>query len=156
MASFPKDGFHIQPRDIVFRHINMIGVLVGRNHHLRAMLDFAAKHDIRAKIKTYRLEDLNGLVGDYHKGAGGKLVVDLKRKQKLAQGEGLTTIFKVVDLKEQPRFCMVSLSSILLGQISSSGIFQDLATPLRCGPGSDRIQFGCPRSQQNFESESWS
>lgn len=77
IVSFPKNGFLIQPRDLVFRHINMVGVLVGRNRQLTAMLDFAAKHNIRAKTKIYRLEDLNMLVDDYHKGAGGKLVVDL-------------------------------------------------------------------------------
>ena len=79
-VSFPKDGFQIQPRDLVFRHINMRGVLVGRNRQLRAMLQFAAKHGVKATKKLYRLEDLNGLVDDYHQGAGGKLVVDMSLK----------------------------------------------------------------------------
>ncbi|KIW69993.1 hypothetical protein PV04_02305 [Phialophora macrospora] len=76
-VSFPKEGFRIQPRDLVFRHIDMVGVLVGRNHQLRAMLNFAAEEGVRAKTKTYKLEELNQLVEDYHKGTSGKLVVDM-------------------------------------------------------------------------------
>jgi D-arabinose 1-dehydrogenase-like Zn-dependent alcohol dehydrogenase len=79
MVSFPKEGFHIQPRDLVFRHISMVGVLVGRNRQLRAMLNFAAKEGVRAKTKTYALEQLNELVDDYHKGASGKLVIDMSK-----------------------------------------------------------------------------
>ena len=79
MVSFPKEGFRIQPRDLVFRHIDLVGVLVGRNRQARAMLQFAAKHNVRAKVRTYSLEKLNGLVEDYHKGAGGKLVIDMSK-----------------------------------------------------------------------------
>lgn len=79
MVSFPKEGFLIQPRDLVFRHIAMVGVLVGRNRQLRAMLKFAAARGVRAKVSTYSLEDLNQLVEAYHKGASGKLVVDMSR-----------------------------------------------------------------------------
>lgn len=77
LVSFPKDGFHIQPRDLVFRHINLVGVLVGRNRQLRAMLQFAATEGVRARVTLYKLQQLNELVDDYHKGASGKLVVDL-------------------------------------------------------------------------------
>lgn len=78
-VSFPIDGFHIQPRDLVFRHISMVGVLVGRNRQLRAMLKYAAANDVRAKTVIYALEDLNSMVEEYHKGASGKLVVDLHK-----------------------------------------------------------------------------
>jgi D-arabinose 1-dehydrogenase-like Zn-dependent alcohol dehydrogenase len=27
MVSFPKEGFHIEPRDLVFRYIKMVGLL---------------------------------------------------------------------------------------------------------------------------------
>ncbi|GAD93179.1 hypothetical protein NECHADRAFT_41395 [Paecilomyces variotii No. 5] len=77
LVSFPKDGFLIQPRDLVFRHIKMVGVLVGRNRQLRAMLNFAAQEGVRAISKTYSLEQLNTLVEHYHNGASGKLVVDM-------------------------------------------------------------------------------
>ena len=79
-VSFPKDGWKFKPADLVFRHIKLVGVLVGRNRQLQAMVDFAAKHNVRAKIRTYPLENLNGLVEDYHKGMGGKLVVDMSLK----------------------------------------------------------------------------
>ncbi|KAF4310591.1 putative alcohol dehydrogenase protein [Botryosphaeria dothidea] len=76
-VSFPKEGFHIQPADLVFRHIEMVGVLVGRNRQLRAMLQFAAIQGVRAKTTTYPLERLNELVEDYHQGTNGKLVIDM-------------------------------------------------------------------------------
>ena len=79
-VSFPIDGLHFNPRDIVFRHIKMQGVLVGRNRHARAMLEFAAKKDIRAKSVVYALEQLNDLVHAYHQGASGKLVIDMSKK----------------------------------------------------------------------------
>lgn len=77
-VSFPVEGFRFNPRDLVFRHIKITGVLVGRNRQLRAMLEFAAKEGVRARIATYKLEDLNVLVEDYHKGASGKLVIDMQ------------------------------------------------------------------------------
>ncbi|KAL2432507.1 hypothetical protein ABEF95_012074 [Exophiala dermatitidis] len=76
-VSFPKDGWRFKPGDLVFRHIKLLGVLTGRNHQLQAMVDFAAKNGVRAKIRTYPLEKLNDLVDDYHRGVGGKLVVDM-------------------------------------------------------------------------------
>ncbi|KAJ4520290.1 hypothetical protein HRR78_001999 [Exophiala dermatitidis] len=76
-VSFPKDGWRFKPGDLVFRHIKLLGVLTGRNHQLQAMVDFAAKNGVRAKIRTYPLERLNDLVDDYHRGVGGKLVVDM-------------------------------------------------------------------------------
>ena len=79
-VSFPIDGFHMQPRDVVFRHIKMVGVLVGRNRQLRAMLEYAAANNVRAKTTTYNLEQLNDLVDDYHSGASGKLVIDMEKK----------------------------------------------------------------------------
>ncbi|KAL3455017.1 chaperonin 10-like protein [Aspergillus heterothallicus] len=78
-VSFPKEGFLIQPRDLVFRHIKMVGVLVGRNRQLRAMLNFAAEENVRAVSRTYTLEQLNTLVDDYNHGASGKLVVDMSK-----------------------------------------------------------------------------
>lgn len=78
-VSFPKEGFLIQPRDLVFRHIEMRGVLVGRNHQLRAMLNFAGQEGVRAVVTTYKLEELNQLVDDTHSGATGKLVIDMAK-----------------------------------------------------------------------------
>ena len=79
VVSFPKGGFHIEPRDLIFRHITMVGVLVGKNRQLRAMVDFAAQEGVRARTRTYALEQLNELVADYQKGASGKLVVDMSK-----------------------------------------------------------------------------
>jgi D-arabinose 1-dehydrogenase-like Zn-dependent alcohol dehydrogenase len=77
VVSFPEKGFHVSARDIVFRDIKIIGSLVGSNRMLREMLDFSAEHNIRALSKSFPLPKLNELVEEYHKGGGGKLVVDL-------------------------------------------------------------------------------
>ena len=79
-VSFPKDGWRFKPGDLVFRHIKLLGVLTGRNRQLQAMVDFAATKNVKAKIRTYPLEKLNELVEDYHRGVGGKLVVDMELK----------------------------------------------------------------------------
>jgi hypothetical protein len=78
-VSFPKEGWHFQPRDLVFRHIRMTGVLVERNRLLKAMLKFAAENGVRATIKTFALEDLNKLGEVYHQRNFGKLVVDMEK-----------------------------------------------------------------------------
>lgn len=57
----------------------MVGVLVGKNRQLRAMVDFVAQVGVRAKTRTYALEQLNELVADYQRGASGKLVVDMSK-----------------------------------------------------------------------------
>ncbi|KXX75585.1 Alcohol dehydrogenase [Madurella mycetomatis] len=77
IVSFPEKGFHLSAWDVVFRDIAVIGSLVGSNKTLREMLQFAVDHGVRARIKTYPLSKLNNLVAEYHKGGGGKLVVDM-------------------------------------------------------------------------------
>lgn len=81
VVSFPEKGFHMSARDLVFRGITIVGSLVGSNKLLREMLDFAAVHHVRAKVKTFPLAKLNELVEAYHRGEGGKLVVDLSLKE---------------------------------------------------------------------------
>ncbi|KAI0439702.1 alcohol dehydrogenase-like protein [Xylaria telfairii] len=77
LVSFPERGFHVSARDIVFRDICILGSLVGSNATLRETLQFAAEHGVRAIIKTFALSRLNELVNVYHKGEGGKLVIDM-------------------------------------------------------------------------------
>lgn len=77
VVSFPQNGFHISARDVVFRDISIVGSLVGSNKILREMLNFSAEHGIRAVTRSYSLVRLNQLVEDYHKGDGGKMVVDM-------------------------------------------------------------------------------
>jgi len=74
--SFAQARFHIQTRDLVFNHIKMVGILVVRNKQLRAILDFAAKYNVRATKNTHSFKRLNDLVEDYHRWAVGKLAVD--------------------------------------------------------------------------------
>lgn len=81
VVSFPERGFHLSARDLVFRGITVVGSLVGSNKVLREMLAFAAAHGVRAKVKTFPLARLNELVEAYHRGDGGKLVVDMSLKQ---------------------------------------------------------------------------
>ncbi|KAK5689268.1 hypothetical protein LTR17_026380 [Elasticomyces elasticus] len=77
VVSFPEAGFHMSARDLVFRDITVTGSLVSSNKTLHEMLDFAAKHNVKAVSKTFPLDNLNGLVEEYNKAAGGKLVVDM-------------------------------------------------------------------------------
>ncbi len=77
VVSFPEKGFHVSARDLVFRDISVVGSLVGSNKTLREMLKFASEQGVKARIKTFPLSGLNELVDEYHKGKGGKLVVDL-------------------------------------------------------------------------------
>lgn len=77
VVSFPAEGFHISARDVVFRDISIVGSLVGSNKLLREMLEFAAQHHVKAKVKTFPLAGLNDLVQEYHRGGGGKLAIDM-------------------------------------------------------------------------------
>ena len=77
VVSFPEKGFHVSARDVVFRDISVLGSLVGSNRTLREMVQFAAEHGVKARIRTFPLSKLNELVEEYHKGDGGKLVVDM-------------------------------------------------------------------------------
>ena len=77
VVSFPERGFHVSARDLVFRDISVVGSLVGSNKTSREVLNFATEHDVRAVLKTFPLSKLNDLVAEYHKGEGGKLVIDM-------------------------------------------------------------------------------
>ncbi|KAJ3578785.1 hypothetical protein NPX13_g1775 [Xylaria arbuscula] len=77
VVSFPESGFHVSARDLVFRDISVVGSLVGSNKLSREVLRFAAVNGIRAVLKTFPLSKLNDLVTEYHKGEGGKLVIDM-------------------------------------------------------------------------------
>lgn len=77
VVSFPENGFHISARDVVFRDISIKGSLVGSNRTLREMLNFSAEHKVRAVSRSFPLSGLNELVAEYHKGGGGKLVIDM-------------------------------------------------------------------------------
>jgi hypothetical protein len=73
----------------VFRDIKLVGTLVGRNAQSRAILIFAAKHGVRAKMKTYSLERLNELVGDYHRGPKRSVIVAISTREVHAHKVGM-------------------------------------------------------------------
>lgn len=77
VASFPKEGFRLNGKDLIFRDLKVVGVLCGRIQQARDMLDFTAKHGVKTESRIYPLEKLNQLVEDYRGGIGGKLIVDL-------------------------------------------------------------------------------
>ena len=76
-VSFPGGGFNVNAQDLIFRDIKVVGSLIGRNTQLRQMLALAAQKGIRAKSRLFPLEKLNELVDEYHKGNGGKLIIDM-------------------------------------------------------------------------------
>lgn len=77
VVSFPKKKLEVSANDLVFRDISVVGSLVGRNHQIREMLQFAQEHGVQATVQAYKLEDINQLVQDSHKGGAGKLVIDM-------------------------------------------------------------------------------
>jgi D-arabinose 1-dehydrogenase-like Zn-dependent alcohol dehydrogenase len=77
VVSFPNAGFHVDAGALVFRDISVAGSLIGSNKTLKEMLEFAAKHQVKAVLKRFPLSQLNELVEEYNKGAGGKLVIDM-------------------------------------------------------------------------------
>ena len=77
VVSFPSQEFTFSARDMVFRQIELVGMLPGRQSVMRAMLRFAAEFNVRAVSRIFSLEGLNELVVEYHGGGGGKLVVDM-------------------------------------------------------------------------------
>jgi D-arabinose 1-dehydrogenase-like Zn-dependent alcohol dehydrogenase len=81
VVSFPNAGFHVNAGDLVFRDISVVGSLIGSNRVLKEMLEFCAKEGVRAITRKFPLSRLNELVGEYDKGAGGKLVVDMSMEE---------------------------------------------------------------------------
>lgn len=77
VVSIPTHGFRVSAVDLVFRGIKVQGTILGTNRVLRETVAFAAEHNIKPVKKTFALNQLNQLVAEYHKGFGGKLVVDL-------------------------------------------------------------------------------
>ncbi|KAJ5556087.1 GroES-like protein [Penicillium frequentans] len=77
VVSFPRNGFTFSTQDVVFRHVSIIGSLVGSNRLLREMLTFTAKHGIKSTSKSFALSQLNELVEQHHSGVYGKLIVDM-------------------------------------------------------------------------------
>ena len=77
VVSFPE-RLEFSAKDLISRDIRFIGSLVGRNHQLRAMLRFAAKHGVKAVSKSFALEQLDDLVEEYYAANGGKLIVDME------------------------------------------------------------------------------
>lgn len=77
LVSFPAAGFHISALDIMLRHLNITSVLGGTFAATEEMLQFAAKHGVKAKFETFPLDKLNELVAKYNQGGGGKYVVDM-------------------------------------------------------------------------------
>lgn len=81
VVSFPNAGFHVNAKALVFRDIQVVGSLIGSNRTLKEMLEFAAKHRVKAVLKRFSLGKLNELVEEYNKGAGGKLVIDMSMEE---------------------------------------------------------------------------
>ncbi|KAK7417702.1 hypothetical protein QQX98_004358 [Neonectria punicea] len=77
VVSFPQEKLAVSAHDLVFRDISVVGSLVGRNHQLREMLNFAMLHRVSAEIKTFPFGQLNELVQKSHQGVGGKMVIDM-------------------------------------------------------------------------------
>ncbi|KAK9475821.1 alcohol dehydrogenase-like protein [Lipomyces japonicus] len=76
LVSFPKDGFHLDARSVVYRDLKVIGSLIGTTRTAKEMVQFSVDNYVRAKVETFALKDLNILVEEYHSGRAGKFVID--------------------------------------------------------------------------------
>lgn len=77
VVSYSEKGFQFSARDLVYRDITIRSTMLGTHSMLQEVVDFAAKHDIKPVRTTYSLERLNELVEAFHKGLGGRFVVDM-------------------------------------------------------------------------------
>jgi D-arabinose 1-dehydrogenase-like Zn-dependent alcohol dehydrogenase len=77
VVSFPPEPFHFSAQDLVFRDIRLTGSLFGSNKTLREMLQFSARHNVRAITHRFPFAKVNDLVERYKAGGGGKLIVDM-------------------------------------------------------------------------------
>ncbi|OAA67874.1 Alcohol dehydrogenase superfamily, zinc-type [Niveomyces insectorum RCEF 264] len=77
VVSFPPTPFALKAQDVVFRDIAVVGTLLGSQRQLRDMLAFCTAHGVAAQVRTFPLRQVNELVEEYHRGFGGKLVVDM-------------------------------------------------------------------------------
>ena len=73
VVSFPSQEFNFSARDMVFRQIELVGMLPGRQSVMKAMLRFAAEFNVRAGCRSFSLEGWNVLVVEYHRGGGGEV-----------------------------------------------------------------------------------
>ncbi|KAK4508672.1 hypothetical protein PRZ48_002411 [Zasmidium cellare] len=79
VVSYSEAGFRISSRDLVYRDIRVVGTILGSIKMLQEIMDLVAKNDIRPVTTVYPFEKLNELVEEYHKGKGGKFVVEMAR-----------------------------------------------------------------------------
>lgn len=77
IVSYSDRGFQFSARTLVYRDITIRSTMLGTHSILQEVVEFAAKHNIKPVRTTYSLEKLNELVDEFHKGRGGRFVVDM-------------------------------------------------------------------------------
>lgn len=77
VVSYSEKGFNFSARDLVYRDITIRSTMLGTHSMLQEVVEFAAKHNVKPVKTTYSLEKLNKLVEEFHKGQGGRFVVDM-------------------------------------------------------------------------------
>ncbi|KKY18180.1 putative alcohol dehydrogenase [Phaeomoniella chlamydospora] len=77
VVSFPERGFNMSATALVFRDIRIVGSWVAKHWQLREMMQFANQYNVKPVVKTFSLPEINALVDEYHRGTGGKLVIDM-------------------------------------------------------------------------------
>ncbi|KAF7192814.1 alcohol dehydrogenase [Pseudocercospora fuligena] len=77
VVSYGEKGFRVSSRDLVYRDIRIVGTILGSIKTLREMMDVVAKHNVKPVTTAFPFGKLNELVDEYHKGKGGKFVVEM-------------------------------------------------------------------------------
>lgn len=79
VVSYAEKGLQVSARALVYRDITVRATMLGTHSILRETVEFASKHNIKPVRTTFSLDKLNDLVDEFHKGRGGRFVVDLSR-----------------------------------------------------------------------------
>ena len=69
--------------DCIAKQIEIVGSLVGTRTDLREALDIAQKHDIKCRVQTCQLEQINDILHDMKNyRLTGRMVIDFTKNSK--------------------------------------------------------------------------
>ena len=80
-VSLPTEAFNLplQPKDFLDKGISVTGIGAGRLGQVQEALDFAARHQIRANVEVFPLEQAEGVFKRLHQqNIIGRAVLDLR------------------------------------------------------------------------------
>jgi propanol-preferring alcohol dehydrogenase len=78
LNGLPPGNFPLPIFDMVLRGVTLRGSIVGTRLDLQESLDFAARGQVKAPVRTEKLENINDVFARMHKGQiQGRVVLDM-------------------------------------------------------------------------------